>query len=252
MYFLRLRVSIICGLAIALFLAALDSPTSRLSFAQSKRKPAAFKRTKFKPLCANPTYPMPAPAKPPLIDSQCGLSGVGGGGPEGVQDAAKNNFCATGTPEEITIDGLIKLQQQVENDPTINFGSKAVGSRKKGPTTDRGPLQTLGEGKLVTLRAFLLKARPEGPESVNCAKNVSSSTAFHDIHISLVASTDVTEECSGVVAEMSPHHRPDSWNHAAMANRPERAIRAAFLSGRFIRFTNSRYAPRTATARAPG
>jgi hypothetical protein len=31
------------------------------------------------------------------------------------------------------------------------------------------------------------------------------------LHISLVASRDVDDECSGVVAEMSPHHRPDVW-----------------------------------------
>ena len=183
------------------------------AFAQAKAKPAPFKRTKFKPACANPSYPMPAPAKLPAIDSQCGLSGAGVG-PEGVQDSAKNNFCATGTPEEITIADLIKLQQQVESDPTINFGSQARGGRKKGPTTNRAPLKKLGEGKLVTLNAFVLIAHQEGPESVNCGKNVATGAPFHDIHISLVDSTSVNNECAGVVAEMSPHHRPDSWTHA--------------------------------------
>ncbi len=63
-------------------------------------------------------------------------------------------------------------------------------------------------------KVFVLIARQEGGESVNCGKNVLDAALFHDIHISLVSSLDVTDECSSVVAEMSPHHRPDSWNHA--------------------------------------
>ena len=177
----------------------------------STSKPV-FKRTKFKPVCLNPTYPTPAPSTQPAIDSQCGLAGAGTG-PEATQNSAKNNFCATGMPQEIAISDLISLQGQVEKNPAINFGSENKGNRKKGPTVNRAPLKKLGEGKLVTLKAFVLIARQEGGESVNCGKNVPDEAAFHDIHISLVGSADVTEECSGVVAEMSPHHRPDSWTH---------------------------------------
>lgn len=181
-------------------------------FGQSRSKPP-FKRTRFKAVCTSPHYPSPAPAKNPAIDSQCGLAGSGIG-PEGAQDSAKNNFCATGTtPQEITIADLTNLQQQVEKNPAINFGNANKNGKKKGPTVNRAPLKKLGEGKLVTLKAFVLIARQEGPESVNCGKNVLNAPAFHDIHISLVDSTGVTEECAGVVAEMSPHHRPDSWTH---------------------------------------
>jgi hypothetical protein len=142
----------------------------------------------------------------------CGLAGAGTG-PEGQQNMAKNNFCATGTPQMITIADLTNLQAQVEKNPAINFGNENKGNRKKGPTTNRALLKKLGEGKLVTLKAFVLIARQEGPESVNCEKNVPDHPLFHDIHISLVASADVTDECAGVVAEMSPHHRPDAWIH---------------------------------------
>ena len=173
-------------------------------------KPAA---AGFKPACPKPNYPSPPPAVSPGIDAQCGLSGAGTG-PEGVQDGVKNNFCASGTPLAVTVADLTDLQAQVEKNPSINFGSANRGARKKGPTTDRAPLRKLGEGKLVTLRAFVLTARPEGPESVNCKTDVPDQPAFHDIHISLVASADVADECAGVVAEMSPHHRPDSWTHA--------------------------------------
>jgi len=183
------------------------------AFGQSQTKPNPFKRTKFKPVCTSPSYPTPAPARSPDIDAQCGLAGSGIG-PEGQQNMAKNNFCAPGTSQAITIDDLTNLQAQVEKNPAINFGNENKGTRKKGPTTNRAPLRKLGEGKLVTLKAFVLIARQEGGESVNCGKNVTDAALFHDIHISLVASTDVTSECSGVVAEMSPHHRPDAWSHA--------------------------------------
>jgi hypothetical protein len=206
----QLRFPAVCILTIAIGFAAAGFLT--ISVFGQKPKPAAFKRTRFKPVCANPSYPTPAPAKSPSIDAQCGLAGSGVG-PEGAQNSAKDNFCATGTPQEMTIADLTSLQQQVEKNPAINFGNENKGGRKKGPTVNRAPLKKLGEGNLVTLKAFVLIARQEGPESVNCEKNVPNTPPFHDVHISLVASADVTEECSGVVAEMSPHHRPDSWTH---------------------------------------
>jgi hypothetical protein len=176
-----------------------------------RTKPAAGQL--FRPACAKPSYPSPPPAAKPAIDTQCGINGAGTG-PEGVQDSVKNNFCATGAPQAVTVASLTGLQAQAEKNPAINFGNENKGTRKKGPTNNRAPLRQLGEGKLVTLRAYVLIARQEGGESVNCGKNVPDQPAFHDIHISLVESPDVTEECSGVVAEMSPHHRPDSWTHA--------------------------------------
>ena len=180
---------------------------------RAPRKPRPAQSTPFKPACVKPSFPSPPPAAKPAIDSQCGLTGAGAGA-EGVQDSVKNNFCATGAPKAVTVASLTGLQAQVEKNPAINFGNENKGTRQRGPTTDRAPLRKLGEGKLVTLRAYVLIARQEGGESVNCGKNVPDQPGFHDIHISLVASPGVTEECAGVVAEMSPHHRPDSWTHA--------------------------------------
>jgi hypothetical protein len=172
---------------------------------------AALQSTAFKPTCKKPNYPSPAPAKAPAIDSECGLQGSGTGA-EGAQNAAKNNFCASGPAKAITINDLIALQQMVEADASINFGDQNTGARKKGPTADRTALNKLGEGKQVTLKAYVLIARQEGGESVNCGKGVSGENS-HDIHISLVGSADTTSECAGTVAEMSPHMRPDSWTH---------------------------------------
>jgi hypothetical protein len=163
----------------------------------------------FTPTCSSPLYPSPPPATKLDIDGECSL--VGSGGAETAQNSAKNNFCAANTPEPITIEQLQKLQVQVQNDHSINFGNKNTPTRQKGPTTKRAPLQKLGEGNAVVLKGFVLKARQEGAESVNCGKNVADSPLLHDIHIAIVADKSVTNECSGVVVEASPHHRPDSW-----------------------------------------
>ena len=72
----------------------------------------------------------------------------------------------------------------------------------------------VAEGKLAVLKGFVLIARQEGAESVNCGKNAPNSPPYHDIHISIVQSADETDECSSVVAETSPHHRPPEWNAA--------------------------------------
>ncbi len=205
----RLSSYLLCVLTMAMIVCC--SLESQPIFAQTPA--ATAKRVKFKPACASPSYPTPPPSGKLEIDSQCGLSGAGTGA-EGLQDSVKNNFCAKGTPQTITIEHLKGLQAQVEKNTSINFGNENKGTRKKGPTTNRAPLRKLGEGKLVTLKAFVLIARQEGAESVNCGKNVPNAALFHDIHISLVDSTNINNECSGVVAEMSPHHRPDSWTHA--------------------------------------
>jgi hypothetical protein len=184
---------------------------------KAKPKPGAkpapvFKPTTFTPACASPSFPIPAPATSPGIDAQCGITGDGIG-PEGQQNSVKNNFCAKGTPEVKTIADLIALQSKVLKNKAINFGNANKGKRKRGPTIDRKPLQELGEGTLVSLKAFILFAKQEGPESNNCGTNVPDQPLFHDIHINLVSSKSITNQCSGVVVEMSPHHRPDSWTH---------------------------------------
>ena len=219
---MRRRKSLLTVFLVLLSATTFGVTTLATSGGAARKRPApnpqaraapAFKKTKFQPACVNPTYPSPAPATAPTIDSQCGLAGAGVGA-EGQQDMVKNNFCAKGTAKPITVADLTALQAKVEANPVINFGSANKGTRKKGPTTNRAPLKKLGEGKLVTLsKVFVLIARQEGGESVNCGKNIENHALNHDIHISLVSSPDVTDECSSVVAEMSPHHRPDSWTH---------------------------------------
>jgi hypothetical protein len=187
----------------------------------------------LKPTCSHPRFPAPAALD---IDNQCGNEG--NGGKEAEQNTAKNNFCPlTQTATSVTIAKLEQLQGKVESNSDINFGSS-------GPTTDRSPLTDLGEGKLVSLKAFVLKARQEGGESVNCKGNVADEDSFHDIHISFVnaqnkpktGDTKATldqKECTGIVAEMSPHHRPASWT--------EGGINKVAKAGALVRITGQQF-----------
>lgn len=211
---MRTRLRLAVGICLALLATGFDTTATDAN--KTNEPPTAQSPTRtsgtFNPSCTKPNFPQPSPQQKPGIDAQCGLSGSGSGA-EGNQNAAKNNFCASGSPTTITIDTLKSFQAQVERNKNINFGDENTLTTKRGPTTNRAPLKKIGEGKLVVLKAFVLVARQEGAESVNCAKNVPNSAAFHDIHISLVASSTETSECAGVVAEMSPHRRPDAWNH---------------------------------------
>jgi len=200
----------------------------------------------FTPSCDTPLFPGQAVA----IDNRCTIQGAGG--KEAEQNQAKNNFCATGTLVEITVDQLTTLQTKVEQNTSINFGDQA-NHGAHGPTTDRAPLKALGEGDLVQLKAFVLAAKQEQAESVNCGHafdNENEKNLFHDIHISLVATeklatpTDKVEEaaneCQGVVAEMIPHHRPPEWT-AANVNKVAAAHLLVRVTGQ--RFFDSSHVP---------
>jgi hypothetical protein len=154
--------------------------------------------------CANPQYP----GKPTVMDrSSC--PAAGNGGPHGIeinQNKAKNNFCASGKPEQTTIADMIALQKAVEKaNPPIPWGSPAK------TTQDRSGLEGFGELQPAVLTGYLAYEAQEGAESVNCKGTVPDQDAYHDIHMSIVP-TKGGNQCDGIVAEMIPHYRPDSWN----------------------------------------
>jgi hypothetical protein len=199
-------------LALGLLLAALFSPL-QISRAQGLTES-----------CENPSFPGDSTA----IDRKCGLEGSGG--KEADQNAVKNNFCAGAPPNALTFTRLMELQSAVQQNSSINFGSH-------GPTTDRSPLQALGEGGLVQIQGYVVAAKQEGAESVNCGKKfdqLANKASYHDIHISLVETRELAtpsdqqeeaaDECKGIVVEMIPHHRPSSWT-AANVNK----VRSAHL-----------------------
>src|SRR5215471_1148607 len=183
----------VCGVLVFASVVSLSVQSATQKSKSRKKKPGPspnFVAHKFTPSCDSPSYPTPAPQASLGIDAACDLPGSGGA--EANQNKAKNNFCASGTPKEMTIADLKKLQTTVNNDKSINFGDANSATRKKGPTVDRSKLEDLGEGTLVTIKAYVLIARQEGAESVNCGHNVTDDKPFHDIHISLVDSPKTT------------------------------------------------------------
>jgi len=170
--------------------------------------------------CSAPQFPGAATA----IDSACGVAGTGG--TETNQNTAKNNFCAPGPAKPITIAAMVTLQNNTQAIKDINFGNsdKHPLTLKPGPLVNRSAVVAQGEGKQVVLQGFVLTARQEGAESVNCEKKVADAASNHDIHISIVDAANNTNECSGVVVEMTPHHRPASWTAANVQSVAEKHL----------------------------
>lgn len=192
-------------LALAMFMSSSQQRVTPASIPSTQEAETAG----FSQVCPNPQFPLDS--EPAAIDeTTCTLAGSGG--KETWQNEAKNNFCTGGPAKAVTIADLGNLQSRVEQNPSIPFGNTRNHplTDEAGPATDRKPLEALGEGTEVTLQGFVLVARQEGAESVNCGKNVPNSPEYHDIHIAIVQAPG-QEECSGVVVEMIPHHRPASW-----------------------------------------
>lgn len=203
--------------------------TSTSPEANSEENP---KGSGFDQVCSAPFFPTETPTD--MDNSSCTVSGNGGA--ETTQNQAKNNFCASGdisTPTLTTLAELVALQAKVQQNPSINFGNNHNHpiTNNPGPAKARGPLQELGEGALVQLLGYVKIARQEGAESVNCGSNVPNAAEYHDIHISIVLSP-ADAECSGVVVEMTPHHRPQSWT-------PE-LVNEVAAAGLLVRVTGQR------------
>lgn len=159
------------------------------------------------------------------IDERCPNEGCASRASDKAQNRIKNNYCATGTPVQISFATIDRLQRAV--DRIVQQGQISYGTGGPPQPDDRVKLQrlstvdangnavTLGEGSVVTLEAFVLDAKHDdtfpfgfGGESVNC-KN--SLLEWNDIHIAL-GQTARARECSSVTAEIIPHFRPALWD----------------------------------------
>jgi hypothetical protein len=166
------------------------------------------------PLHAQSSFPDHCPNQSPIpfaaielkhpIDLTCGIDGLPTASANShLQNVVKNNLCATsptGQPETFTPQMLIDLQANTH--VSSGFGQEP---------SDRKPLQDLGEGKLIRMKAFLLEAHHAdlgSGESVNCKGPTEES---NDVHIAFGPQAG-TQECDSVTAEITPHYRPASWN----------------------------------------
>jgi hypothetical protein len=207
----------------------------------------ALRQFEFVPACPLP-FPDP-PVTQPIdnsLEHSCGMFGFTDLEALKAENFAKNNFCAgmqnrntRCEPELVDFDKLNKLQAQVERDHSINWGNPHNVDHSAGPTTNREQLRQFGEGNLVTLKGYVLIARQEGAESVNCGANVPNDPTYHDIHIVVVPSANETNECNSIVVEMSPHHRPFEWtasnlNDLAQSHIPVRVTGQLFFDSSHV------------------
>ena len=164
------------------------------------------------------------------IDLHCPNDGCAKNENDKAQNRMKNNLCATGTPVEISVTSIDKLQAAVDQlvqQQQFSYGSAAPPPADRAKllgisTVDvNGQAVTLGEGKLVTLDAFVLDAKHDDTfvlgsdphkgftgEGVNCNNSLFE---WNDIHVAL-GQTAAAEECSSVTAEIIPHFRPAVWD----------------------------------------
>ncbi len=174
-----------------------------------------------------PDCPIPfaSIAKHQSIDDNCGARGEVPDPPvdqndpaHALQNVAKNNFCATGTPALVTFTSFKKLQQKLDQKAPV----AKTWNRTHLPadrslflgvyTTSEGA--TIGEGTVVTLAGWLMKLRKGGSESCNCGDANGTAKAMIDMHLVVISSSDRenTPECKSVTVEISPHFRPDQWD----------------------------------------
>jgi hypothetical protein len=174
----------------------------------------AIKAQDFKPGCEFPLQLKTLKEKQ-KVDSSCGIAGDGSAASK-AQNTAKNNFCAKGSPIQVSVVDLTKLYNATATrlaNASIPFGSPS------SIPTDRTLLATdfviggkhLSEGKLVGIIAYVLDARHSNVsngEKVNCD---ITGRKGNDIHIELASRRD-SDPCNSITAEISPHARPEVWD----------------------------------------
>ena len=132
----------------------------------------------------------------------------------GLRNLAKRHLPdPTCAPKAFTLDDAHSMQNFIDN----TFADARTTKTKFEPShtalrniaTFGGPMS---EGDLVRLSAYVVKARDEGSESVNCAGNDGT-----DIHISVGPKTPHPSEYDGIVVEMIPQvARPAGWNTSTL------------------------------------
>ena len=173
------------------------------------------------PVFAQDGQPFNAGCAPPFIaeqhpiDSDCGIEGAGTDAPKKLESRAKNNFCAIGaegssSKARLTFVSFGRLQNITEKQ-NFELADDRSGARGLYTTSDG---VVVGEGDVVTISGFVIRAdvaNKSNGESVNCNRGKGPQNDVH-IHVAPTTSKAKTNFCKAVIAEMSPHLRPDNWN----------------------------------------
>lgn len=173
------------------------------------------------------------------IDKTCGLFGnADGGTPEALQNQAKNNFCAAGTPVTVTPAILLSLQKAAQK-AKAPFGSAAQLPKSRTVLESGFKIQgkTYHEGQLVQLAAFFIETHAadlSAGESVNC--ETKEDALSNDVHMALGTAYGA-DECSSVTAELSPHFRPADWKIVADVKAKDKTTKPAPITQFPVRVT---------------
>lgn len=185
-------------------------------------------------LPASCKLPFDAIATKPDPARSCGNCGVVSSDPKAtaasnaakvLQSEAKNNFCADSSV--VTNVDLAALRQMQALSKQKGWVVTDLASRDALRSFFKLNRQSIGEGSVVRLKAWVLDAHvsdcPSG-ESVNCE---TPGFASNDIHIPLLDPTGdrTQDECSSVTAEMSPHLRPATWSELDMKTPVKNVVR---------------------------
>jgi hypothetical protein len=190
------------------------------------------------PFILDCTLPFESIKKPRTIDGNCPVHGdapfTGGSANDSahaLQNLAKNNFCATGTPALVTFISFKRLQQKLDKKV-----SEAKAWNQFHLPGDRNVLlgiyttsesATIGEGSIVKFAAWLIKLRKGGNESCNCGDANGTAKEMVDMHLVLISSSERENapECKSVTAEISPHFRPDQWDGDTLLSANDHPLR---------------------------
>jgi hypothetical protein len=128
----------------------------------------------------------------------------------GLLNQLKRSMPPEGTPTTVTFETFSQLQSAAVE--LVDQGADISPSDREKIKSIETAEGTVGEGSLVRLVAFLSEGRPHANtgESVNC--NLKSE-ANNDLHISVTERKN-SSEFDGIVVEMIPQNRPDSWTSA--------------------------------------
>jgi hypothetical protein len=164
------------------------------------------------------------------VDKTCGIDGDTPATEQAhrAQNAAKNNFCASGAPFTMTYKMFVDLQKEAvkQNIPHGRRGSQELlpEDRRVLKNFLKVGTRRIGEGDVVRYVGFMSNPRFSNKgkgESVNCH---GPHEEDNDIHIDLVR--DPSEvACVSVTAEMSPHYRPHIWDANVLQQITDRPVR---------------------------
>ena len=199
----------------------------------------------FAPGCELPFHKI---AKKHIVDSACTIEGYSKNESSRLQNIAKNNFCANNKPIQISLKDFSILQEKADE--------KNIAHGRNHLPSSRGELahlmelhgDKLGEGRVVQFTGFMIDPHysdVKTGESVNCNHPGEASNDIHmgisDQVIDLPKGKAGKEErnkllCETVVAEVTPHFRPEAWEAAnlkriASAHQPVRITGQLFFDG---------------------